>query len=331
MNVNRLMITVALLASLQLAACDRKTEQPPAVVDAAAPAAAGAALQEMDAATLRARMQASMQAHRFFAPAGDNALEYMLALRRQMPGDPGVRAALVDLEPELVIAIEQSIAGGAHPEAHRLLGLLERVDASAPALPRLRNAIAAAEVATRALAADTEAKARAEAEDTALRQQADAQAATLTATRVATSPATPTAATPSPPVVPVGAPATRPPAVAADAAARQRPAPVAAADAPPVAAAAALPAATAVRPPRLLRDASPQYPVAERGRALSGTVQVAFTIDASGEVQAPRVVASTLPRAFERAALQAAARWKFEATGQNQASVRTVSFVPVGG
>ena len=41
-------------------------------------------------------------------------------------------------------------------------------------------------------------------------------------------------------------------------------------------------------------------------------------------------VALPFPRAFERAALQAVARWKFEATGASHASSSTVQFDPPG-
>lgn len=323
MNANRVMTVLAILAVLSPAGCGGQTEQAPSTATAAVTSAGSAVLQDLDAATLRMRAQASLQAQRFFAPAGDNALEYTLALRGQLPADPGARAALDDLEPELVIAVERSVARGSYPEARRLFGLLERVDAAAPAVPRLRTVIATAEseAARALLAADTEAKAHTEAEDTALQLQAAARAAALTEASVAK-----TARIPLPPPV---TPAPVTPAAAATPE-RQAPPSLAAAEPPSVATPDVPRAAPAARAPRLLRDAQPQYPVTERSRALKGTVQVAFTIDASGQVQAPRVVASTLPRTFERAALQAAARWKFEATGQEQAGARTVSFAPVG-
>lgn len=327
MNLHRTLIAAALLASLQLAACSREVGPEPAAESstAAATAPAIAELENLDAGTLRSRADASMQAHRFFAPAGDNALEYNLALRNQSPDDPGVRGALLDLEPELVIATEQSVARGAFPEARRLLGLLERVDAAAPALPRLRDTINAAETAVRASAeaAIAEAEAAAEAKQAALRQQAETQATALSPPGTETPPVAPVA----PVASPARLPASPAQAIAAVAAPKEQASPPTPVVVEPPPSRAPAPART----PRLVRDARPQYPISERGRALAGTVQVAFTIDASGEVQSPRVVASTLPRAFERAALQAAGQWKFEATGQEQASARTVSFAPVGG
>ena len=84
--------------------------------------------------------------------------------------------------------------------------------------------------------------------------------------------------------------------------------------------------------PKLLRDVAPRYPEGSGSRSRqSGQVQLAFTIGADGEVQSPRVVSSDLPNAFERAALAAAARWKFEATGNSHPGMRTVRFDPPGG
>lgn len=76
---------------------------------------------------------------------------------------------------------------------------------------------------------------------------------------------------------------------------------------------------------------APRYPEGALRQRQSGQVQVAFTINAEGGVESPRVVASDLPTAFDRAALAAAARWKFEASGSNQAGSRTVRFDPPGG
>ena len=59
---------------------------------------------------------------------------------------------------------------------------------------------------------------------------------------------------------------------------------------------------------------------------VKGEVTIAFTILPDGSVASPRVVSSTLPPAFERAALAAAQRWKFEGTGSAQESRRTVAF-----
>ena len=51
--------------------------------------------------------------------------------------------------------------------------------------------------------------------------------------------------------------------------------------------------------PRVLRQAAPRYPEAALRSRQSGQVQVAFTIDGDGNVEAPRVVASALPNGMD--------------------------------
>ncbi|RYY52879.1 MAG: hypothetical protein EOO24_64770, partial [Comamonadaceae bacterium] len=188
------------LATMLLAACGA---QPAPRGDAAEPTpgtqAARIAPVTVDADALRERARQAMQASRMFAPAGDNALEQYLALREQAPTDARVGAALEDLQPQLVIAIEQAISRGEYPEGRRLLGLLARTDAQAPALPRLRDTVASAEAAASArdLAVDAGARVEAERAEAELRRVAQERAARLAAER--------STANASPPPAPVPA------------------------------------------------------------------------------------------------------------------------------
>src|SRR6188474_757832 len=105
------------LATILLAGCGPAPgPQAEATTGAAATEAPRGAPTAGDAEALRERARQAMQASRMFAPAGDNALEHFLALRAQVPSDASVAAALVDLQPQLVIAIEQAIARGEYPE-----------------------------------------------------------------------------------------------------------------------------------------------------------------------------------------------------------------------
>ena len=79
----------------------------------------------MDADALRDAARKAQAEQRLYAPAGDNAVEYYLALRDKAPGDPGVASALTDLMPYTVIATEQSINREDFAEAQRLYALLE--------------------------------------------------------------------------------------------------------------------------------------------------------------------------------------------------------------
>ena len=276
-----------------------------------------------------------MTDQRLFSPAHDNALEYFLAVRVQLPNDPGNQAALVDLQPQLVIAAEQAMAHGNQPEAVRLVDLLQKVDDSAPALGRLRTSLAEAErlAREREQAVDAETRALAERAEAELRRQAEANVARLAALRPTPTPSIPEAR-------PVAVAPNRTPADVAIAPAPAAPVRISAASQPDVPTpppAARVPSrAVVAEPPRnavpkLIREVAPIYPESGTRRKLSGQVQVSFTIDADGDVKSPQVLSSNLPALFQRAALSAASRWKFEATGRTQTSSRTVEFAPPAG
>lgn len=329
------------LAAILLTACGAA---PGPAVDASAAApgttAVDGAPEAGDADALHERARQAMQDSRLFAPVGDNALEHYLALRTRSPGDARVDAALVDLQPQLVIAIEQAIANGADPESRRLLALLARMDAQAPALPRLRATVANAETVARQreLAVDAESRDKAQRAEADLRRLAQESAARLAAERTTAAassrPATSTPATvqpaPAPPAPPQARIASEAPVRNAATASAPTEEPLRQSAPPPTVQVAAM-AAKYLAAPKLLRDVAPRYPDGGGRTRQSGQVQVAFTIDPQGGVESPRVVASNLPAAFDRAALAAAARWKFEATGSSQPGSRTVRFDPPGG
>lgn len=323
------------LATMLLAACG---EAPRSQANDTA-AASGSASSQLaptagDIDALRERARQAMQASRMFAPAGDNALKHYLALREQAPGDASVGAALEDLQPQLVIAVEQAIARGEYPEGRRLIDLLARTDTQAPALPRLRETVASAEAAASArdLAVDADARVAAERAEAELRRAAQVSATRLATERSAATATLPPPAAPSvQPVVPAGN--TR--AATADPTPRAvTPLPSSPIEAPlpppaPIQQVVASPSPASS--PKLLRDVAPRYPEGALRQRQSGQVQVAFTITPQGAVESPRVISSDLPNAFDRAALAAALRWKFEASGSSQAGSRTVRFDPPGG
>ncbi len=63
--------------------------------------------------------------------------------------------------------------------------------------------------------------------------------------------------------------------------------------------------------PRAVFQPAPNYPSDMRGKKLEGVVTVIFLVDSSGRVSEPRVESSS-NQAFERPALEAVRRWKFE-------------------
>ena len=166
--------------ALALAACSGKEESaapaPAAAPAAAAPAApvVAAKVQSMGTEQLRESASQALRENRMYAPAGDNAIEYYLALRDKTPDDASVKSALTDLLPYTLIAAEQHLGREDYTEAQRLVALIEKVDASAPALPRLKEGLAKG-VENAAKRSETEAeKAKKDAEDRT-KQQAEQQ------------------------------------------------------------------------------------------------------------------------------------------------------------
>ena len=107
---------------------------PAAATAAAAPTqAVSAKVAAMSADQLRDAASTALREQRLYAPAGDNAMEYYLALRDKQPADASVSSALTDLMPYALIATEQSIARDDFTEAQRLYALMEKAGALASA------------------------------------------------------------------------------------------------------------------------------------------------------------------------------------------------------
>src|SRR5690349_5353055 len=111
-------LVVPLLLVLAIAACSKgEPAQAPAAGQSAAagqaaapPPAVSAEVQAMNVDQLRDAATSALRENRIYAPGGNNAMEYYLALRDKLPNDPGVTSALTDLMPYTLIAAEQSIA-----------------------------------------------------------------------------------------------------------------------------------------------------------------------------------------------------------------------------
>ncbi|HYM85115.1 MAG TPA: energy transducer TonB [Pseudoxanthomonas sp.] len=318
---------VALSLMVALAACS-KDEQAGTEATPAAPAAAVAAppapavsaqVQAMGAEDLRAAATKALSENRIYAPGGDNAMEYYLALRDKLPSDPAVASALTDLMPYTLIATEQSIGREDFVEAQRLSALIEKADAKAPALPRLKQSIAAAQTAVAARAVTDETKAVTDAQAKLLETQRLAQQAEQQ--RVATE----ALATQQQEAARAAEAARVATAQREAAAAAQREA-AAKTAAPAPAAAAARPAASSAL--RVVSSPSPRYPPEALRAGTSGEVLVELTIGTDGSVTNARVVRATPPRVFDREALNAVRRWKFEPIDAPTTTRRTLAFNP---
>ncbi|GIX37194.1 MAG: hypothetical protein KatS3mg127_0433 [Silanimonas sp.] len=312
-----------LITALLLSACGGESPPPPPV-SAPPPSteialAAAPAARQLDTAALKARAAASLAANRLYAPAGDNAVEDYLELRERLDTDPAVETALVDLAPYVVIGSEQAMAAGAFDEAERLLGLLQRMDAEAPALPRLREALAQARSeAERRAAERAEAERRAaEAAEAAARQARETETAATAPPPAATVPAPPPAAAPARAAAasaPAPGPAALPAAPAPVTASREAPA------RPPPAAARSSGAAA---PRALLSRVAPRFPEAAQRRRLEGEVELLLTIAADGSVEGVDVLRADPPGVFDREAVLAARRWRY-APAEGRSTARVV-------
>ncbi|GIX37195.1 MAG: hypothetical protein KatS3mg127_0434 [Silanimonas sp.] len=320
-------LAAALALALGLAACSKGEEQPPPApaaaptapapaVDEAAQAASAAqatadALAALSEAELRERGNTALREQRLYAPAGDNAMEYYLALRKKSAKpDVSAESALIDLMPYALIASEQAINSGNFAEAERLLELMSRTDPEAPSLGRIREAIDSGRTA-QAERARLEAE-RAERERLAAEQRAREAAAA------------PPPAAPAPEPEPAATAPAPEPAVAQPASPPPTPAPVASAPAtPPPAAAAPRPTAASLRP---ISTPQPSYPrEAARSRA-SGSVTVQFTVAADGSVTNIQVLRARPRGLFERSVEETVATWRFEAPGEPVTLTRTFDF-----
>lgn len=334
-RATRLGLVLAL--GLGLAACGGGDDPAATAGNAPAPSAAQPAatpatvisgkVASMTPEQLREAASKAYNENRLYAPAGDNAMEYYLALRDKAPGDAAVSSALVDLLPMTVIATEQSVARDDFAEAQRLSALIEKADGQHPALSRLKSAIVAQQQAAsqravqEQLTAEEEAKRQADLEKQRLadQQKQQQEAARQLAERQTAERAA----------------ADRQAAdrAAAERAAAERAAAERAAAERAAAERAAAQTATAPSRPaaantelRALSTPAPAFPAEALRAAQSGEVQVEFTVAPDGSVAAARVVRSNPARVFDRAAVNAVKRWRFAPVDAPVTTRRTISF-----
>ena len=337
LHASRTRLVAALGLACVLAACGRSddAEAPaaaaPDAVTAQASQQAAARQQAADDAIaglsvdeLRSAAAAAYQESRLYAPAGENAMEYYLALREKQAGDAAASSALIDLLPMSVIATEQSRDRGDYTEARRLLGLIERADRAHPALERLRSSIetaetqAAAKAEQQKLTAEQEAQRAQQVERERAQQQQQQQttaAAQLAQQQAADQTAREEAARQT---------------AAREEAARQQAARQEATRAEPAAPATPPPAPATAAPAQLrpLSTPAPRYPADALRAGTRGEVLVEFTVGVDGAVSNARVVRADPPRTFDREALAAVRRWRFEPVPAPVTTRRSIAFSP---
>ncbi len=334
---SRARLAAALCVALAVTACGSQDDaaepaaaggEPAAVTQQAAEQAARQqqaaddALAGLSLDELRTAAGAAYQESRLYSPAGQNAMEYYLAVREKEPGDPAASSALIDLLPMTVIATEQSRDRADFAEARRLLGLIERTDANHPALERLRASITTAEeqlarkTEQQQLTAEQEAQRQQQLERDRAQQQQQQQAAA--AQQLAQQQAAAEQAARDE--------AAHQEAAREDAARREAAQQEAARQAAaPTPAPAPAQAAAQLRP---LSTPAPRYPQEALRSGTSGEVQVEFTVGVDGSVVNARVVRADPPRTFDREALTAVRRWRFEPVPAPVTTRRTIGFSP---
>jgi len=318
-------LAAAIVAVFGIAGCSKKAAPAPPVAGSPAAgstsAASPAAAVDTDA-DLLTKAKTAENEKRLYAPAGDNAIEYYLALRQRHPNDESTKSALEDLFTYAMIATEQNLdkastakdpaqVSGYKTEAARIFALLERVDTNAPSLPRLRAKMQ--KQAGDELKAQQDAAKKAQ-DDLAKKTEADKAAAALKAQQAA-------AQTPPPQPVERPAQAAPPPRPTPTQAAAPPPAPTPT-EAPPQ------PKPARVGLPDVVSSVQPVYPRDALRDGVSGEVTVAFTVNPDGSVSGASVVSSNPRRVFDTAALDAIRKWRFEAPGEAVSGKRTFAFNP---
>ncbi|HDS1218255.1 TonB family protein [Stenotrophomonas sp. TWI143] len=313
---------------LALAACSGK-EETPAPAPAGSPAAAAPAtpvvaakVQSMGTEQLRESASQALRENRMYAPAGDNAIEYYLALRDKTPDDAAVKSALTDLLPYTLIAAEQHLGREDFTEAQRLVALIEKVDASAPALPRLKEGLAkGVENAAKRTESEAE-RAKKDAEDRT-RQQAEQQRLAEQRAKEADAARQIAAQQDAARRDSEREEAERQAAARREAEQKQQQAAAQQANAARQAPAAA----PSLRP---VSTPAPRYPADALRAGTSGEVLVEITVGTDGSVVNARVLRATPARIFDREAMNAVKRWRFEPVSAPVTTRRTLVFAPGG-
>lgn len=317
---------IALALGFGLAACSQKpaptATTPAAPATAAAEAAANQVAQQQAAALaalsvdeLKTRGRDALREQRIYTPAGNNAMEYYIALRKKSAKpDASAESALMDLQPYAVIAAEQALGREDFVEAERLRSLIAAADPQAPSLARIGEAIAKGkEAAALRLTADaTKTADQAKADEAArLKAEQDAKLAKAAPTPI------PAAAAPRPvEAAPTPAPQAANPPPAPVAATAPPPRPTPAASAPARGGSELVPVSTP----------QPAYPPEAQRSGTAGEVVVSFTVNSDGSVSNIDIVSARPRGVFERNVQAAVRRWKFQPISGSQTVTRTFNF-----
>ncbi|MGE4070729.1 MAG: energy transducer TonB [Lysobacterales bacterium] len=250
--------------------------------------------------------RSALNEQRVLAPPGNNAVEYYLQAMDEDSSNVAARQALLELIPPAVDSVQRSITAGDLDEAERRLALLKRTGISELRLNLVRTELISART----------------------KREQEAARAREAATVAAQMPVMTTPPVPSPTQNLPDASQSPIRSDSSPAATRQStppvasiPAPAAAEPEPP----APTPAAPVLRveEPRQIVDAAPAYPSQALQRRIEGVVELEFSVERDGSVSGIEVIASDPARIFDREAVRAAQRWRFEPRRENGVAVES--------
>ena len=253
-------------------------------------AAATAAVEGLSIDQLYREARKAMAEQRMVAPAGNNALEFYLAILAKDESNAGAADALRELFPFASGTAEQEINQGNLVEGERIIASLAKADPSNYTLTILRSKLDAKkklieQQETLAAAAAAAPAPKPSVESAAQTPPADTNSATVSA---AAAPATADSATTPPAATPKPAPA-------------------------PV---VALPKGE-THDVEVVTPVAPSYPSQAARNREEGWVEVEFTVTADGKITGAKVTASDPARVFDREAIRSIERSKFNPRVEN--------------
>jgi protein TonB len=251
----------------------------------------------MSIADLLKTANAAVSEERLVAPAGNNAIEYYVAVIKQDANNVQAMQALVDYFPSAASIAERAVQTRDVAEAERIVALLDQASPGSYTVTTLKTKLEALKQTIQREADQQVAAEQRAAEQRVAEERAAAEAA----------------AEPAKPAPPTPAPRRDPPPTQVAAA---TPPPATTAPTPPPA-----PAAPAVTNAEVVRQVPPQYPPDAYRRRQEGWVELEFTIGADGKVRDVRVARAQPTRVFDREAIRAMQQWTFKPAQRNGQSV----------
>lgn len=261
----------------------------------------------MDLNQLLAEARTAMNEQRYLAPAGNNAFEFYLRVLEKEPGNKVASDALRETFPFAATSAEQAINSRDFGEAQRQIDLLAKADPANFTLTILRSKLDAQRKTLdkqQQLALDQEKAAQLAAQKAAADKLAADKLAEQQKAQLAEQQKAEQASTAQQP--------------------RQQAAANTAAGGDNAAGADGGSAAGATTAAVLVKGSAARYPTAAMRARQEGWVVVSFTVDPDGTTSDVKVVESQPRHVFDRAAIDAVERYRFNPAMKNGVAVSSV-------